>query len=200
MASGDASRQRLLRAAIELFTTRGYHLTTTPQIARKARLAEGTIYRHFPGKQELLNELYRGAVRWATGQAEVAQGDTLPPRQQLARLARALVECAARDPAVIRMALLTRHGELLDDRSRATEREWRQALERLVARGKSDGTVRVGGAELWSGVWLSVLRLGLERVSAGEWAQGHPAVEHVIDAAWRAIAATPAAAEVRQVD
>lgn len=193
MASGDASRQRLLRAAIELFTTRGYHLTTTPLIARKARLAEGTIYRHFPGKQELLNELYRGAVRWAAGQVGAFQDGAVPPREQLSGLARALVAGAARDPAVIRMALLIRHGDLLDDRSHAAEREWRQALERLVARGKADGSVRVGGAELWSGVWLSVVRLALDRVSAGEWAQGHPAVEHVIDAAWRAIAADPAA-------
>jgi hypothetical protein len=49
--------------------------------------------------------------------------------------------------------------------------------------------VRVGGAELWAGVWLSVMRHALERVSAGEWAERHPAVEHVIEAAWRAIAA-----------
>ncbi len=193
MSSGDASRQRLLRAAIELFTTRGYHLTTTPLIARRARLAEGTIYRHFAGKQDLLNELYRGAIRWAIGQAEAVAGEAAPPRAQLAGVARALVACAARDPAVVRMALLVRHGDLLDDRSRASEREWRQALERLVARGKADGSVRVGGAELWTGVWLSVLRHALDRVTAGEWAEGHPAVEHVIDAAWRAIAATPAA-------
>ena len=192
MSSGDASRQRLLRAAIELFTTRGYHLTTTPLIARKARLAEGTIYRHFTGKQDLLNELYRGAVRWAIGQAEAVAADAAP-RAQLAGVAHALVACAARDPAVVRIALLARHGDLLDDRSRATEREWRQALERLVARGKADGSVRVGGAELWAAVWLSVMQHALDRVSAGDWAEGHPAVEHVIDAAWRSIATTPAA-------
>ena len=200
MSSGDASRQRLLRAAIELFTTRGYHLTTTPLIARRARLAEGTIYRHFAGKQDLLNELYRGAVRWAIAQTEAVGADAAPARTQLTAMARALVACAARDPAVVRMGLLVRHGDLLDDRSRATEREWRQALERLVARGKADGSVRVGGAELWAGVWLSVLRHALHRVSAGEWAEGHPAVEHVIDAAWRAIAAAPGRAEPPHVD
>jgi len=199
MSSGDASRQRLLRAAIELFTTRGYHLTTTPLIARRARLAEGTIYRHFTGKQDLLNELYRGAVRWAIGQAEAVAGDAAP-RAQLGAVARALVACAARDPAVVRMALLIRHGDLLDDRSRATQREWRQALERVVARGKADGSVRVGGAELWAGVWLSVTRHALDRVSAGEWAEGHPAVEHVVEAAWRAIAAAAPRAEPPHVD
>lgn len=200
MPAGDATRQRLLRAAIELFTTRGYHLTTTPQIARRARLAEGTIYRHFKSKQDLLNELYRGAVRWATGQAGAGDAGVLTPREQLAEVARALVSCAARDPAVIRMALLIRHGDLLDDRSRDTDREFRQALERVVARGKADGTVRIGSAELWTGVWLAVVRHALDRVSAGEWAHGHPAVEQVIASAWQAIAAAPTAAALPRVD
>src|SRR5439155_924427 len=65
MTQADLTRQRLIRAALELFTTTGYHLTTTPLIARKAGVAEGTIYRHFDSKQHLLNELYRAAGRWA---------------------------------------------------------------------------------------------------------------------------------------
>ena len=200
MYAGDATRQRLLRAAIELFTTSGYHTTTTPQIARRARLAEGTIYRHFEGKQALLNELYRGAVQWATAQVEAAPAHAVTPPEQLDEVARALVSCAARDPAVIRMALLIRHGDLLDDRSRDAEGQLHQALARLVAGGKADGTVRVGSAELWGGVWLSVVRHALERVCAGEWAEGHPAVAHVTAAAWRAIAAGPPPAESQHVD
>ena len=66
MTKADLTRQRLVRAALELFTTEGYHGTTTPRIAKKARVAEGTIYRHFRSKQHLLNELYRAAARWAT--------------------------------------------------------------------------------------------------------------------------------------
>ena len=55
--AADLTRQRLIRAALELFTTRGYHDTTTAQIAKKAGIAEGTIYRHFASKQQLMNEL-----------------------------------------------------------------------------------------------------------------------------------------------
>src|SRR5438034_680603 len=35
MTQADLTRQRLIRAALELFTTTGYHFTTTPLIARK---------------------------------------------------------------------------------------------------------------------------------------------------------------------
>ena len=40
------TRERLVRAALELFTTQGYHASTTTQIATRAGIAEGTIYRH----------------------------------------------------------------------------------------------------------------------------------------------------------
>ena len=49
------TRDRLLEAARELFTTAGYHATTTPILAQRAGVAEGTIYRHFPSKSALLN-------------------------------------------------------------------------------------------------------------------------------------------------
>jgi AcrR family transcriptional regulator len=189
MASGDVTRQRLLRAALELFTTLGYHPTTTPQIAKKAGVAEGTIYRHFPSKQELLNELYRGAARWAVAQVAAADQDARPARATLEAVARTLCACAAQDPGVIRVLLLQRHGELLDERAREAGRELRRALETIVARGKADGSVRPGGAELWTGVWLATLTYALERLVAREWAEGAAGVEQVIEGAWKAIGA-----------
>src|SRR5438445_13644702 len=74
MSQADLTHQRLVRAALELFTTQGYHGTTTPLIAKKAGVAEGSIYRHFDGKQHLLNELYRGAARWAGKLVKEADG------------------------------------------------------------------------------------------------------------------------------
>src|SRR5690349_22466806 len=74
MTQADLTRQRLVRAALELFTSQGYHETTTPEIAKKAGVAEGTIYRHFTGKQHFLNELYRAAARWAGKLVKDADG------------------------------------------------------------------------------------------------------------------------------
>ena len=46
-----ATRERLLRAALDLFTTDGFQGTTTPTLASRAGIAEGTIYRHFASKE-----------------------------------------------------------------------------------------------------------------------------------------------------
>lgn len=45
---------RILGAAIELFSEKGYEATTTSEIAKKAKVAEGTIFRYYKTKKDLL--------------------------------------------------------------------------------------------------------------------------------------------------
>lgn len=187
----DLTRQRLVRAALELFHTRGYHETTTAQIARKAGVAEGTIYRHFTSKQHLFNELFRAAQRWATKLADeaTATGPDGTARARLGRLAQSLVDGAAREPAVVKLGLLERCEPLLDDESRKTARELRAAIERIVAEGKAEGVVRAGAVDVWAAVWLATLSLAIDRIVRAEWKPGDAAVKLVVDGAWAAIAA-----------
>ena len=189
--AADLTRHRLIRTALELFTTRGYHDTTTAQIAKKAGIAEGTIYRHFASKQQLVNELYRAAQRWASKVVQEAakSPDARAARAQLTAVAHGLLEGAAHDTAVVRLGLLERLDPVLDEESRKTEREFRMALERIVAEGKAQNSVRTGAVEIWAGVWLATIRHALEKVVTGDWKPGDTGVRLVIDAAWRAISA-----------
>ncbi len=188
--NADATRQRLLRAALELYTAVGFRAATTPMIAERAGVAEGTIYRHFGGKEELLNEAYRGAQRWATALVAELQGDRPPGTAEfLRRLGRRIVEGADRDPAAVRMVLHCREERYLDDRSHETAREFRAALQQVVAAGKSDGVIRPGPAELWASIWLAMVGFAAERVSSREWPLDHPQLGLTLEAAWDAIAA-----------
>ena len=187
MKQADLTRQRLVRAALELFTTLGYHPTTTPVLARKAGIAEGTIYRHFASKQQLLNELYRGAARWSTRLVREADAATLGPREKLGRLAELLVDGAGREAAVVRLFFFQDHAALLDDKSRESAREFRAAIESLVARGKADGSVRPGSADVLAAAWLGVVRVALERVMTREWGANSAGVGVCVGAAWNAI-------------
>lgn len=51
---GRVVRGRLERAALELFTERGYERTTTAEVAARAGVTERTYFRHFPDKREVL--------------------------------------------------------------------------------------------------------------------------------------------------
>ncbi|BCJ34095.1 TetR family transcriptional regulator [Actinocatenispora thailandica] len=51
--SGEAARRRLLQAALELFTERGFDQTPVEAIAARAGVTERTFYRHFADKREM---------------------------------------------------------------------------------------------------------------------------------------------------
>lgn len=53
-AQTSSTRQRLIQAALELFTSRGVTSTTTRQIAELAQVNEVTLFRHFGNKHGLL--------------------------------------------------------------------------------------------------------------------------------------------------
>jgi AcrR family transcriptional regulator len=56
-SSEPQTRIKILRAAQKLFAQKGYNGTTTRDLAQKAGVAEGTIFRHFPNKKAILVEL-----------------------------------------------------------------------------------------------------------------------------------------------
>ncbi len=196
---GEQTRQRLLRSALELFTAHGFRATTTPEIAQRAGVAEGTIYRHFTGKEHLLNEVYRSSQRWAlTIVVEMHEDRSIGVADRLNRLGRRLFEAAERDPAALRMLFHPTDDRNLDEKSREAAREFRAALEKIIAMGKSDGVVRTGPADLWAAIWLSIVEFAASRISRQEWGPEHPQALLALDAAWDAVsggrAAAPAAA------
>ena len=48
------ARERIVLAALDLFTEQGYDATTVAQIAERAGITRSTFFRYFPDKRELL--------------------------------------------------------------------------------------------------------------------------------------------------
>jgi AcrR family transcriptional regulator len=53
------TREKILTAALEVFSAKGFHGTTVDEIAERAALGKGTVYRHFHSKKGLFSELIR---------------------------------------------------------------------------------------------------------------------------------------------
>jgi AcrR family transcriptional regulator len=53
----EATRLRILQAALRLFAAKGYEGTTTKDLAAAANVAEGTLFRYFPNKKAILIEV-----------------------------------------------------------------------------------------------------------------------------------------------
>jgi AcrR family transcriptional regulator len=187
-----ATRQRLLRAALELFTTQGYRGTTTPMLAQRARVAEGTIYRHFKGKLELYNEVYRATQVWAEELVKEIDAEKVhSSRDRLERVGARLVQSAHRDPAAVQMLLARPESGMLDAASELAADRFHAAIEQIIAEGKAAGNIRTGPADLWASVWLELVCFTLHRVARREWRPEQPQTGQTLEAAWAAIAAAP---------
>ena len=57
-AQGAAARERLYKTAIRMLSERGYEATTLREIAKRAHVSVGLLYRYFPSKRAVIIALY----------------------------------------------------------------------------------------------------------------------------------------------
>jgi AcrR family transcriptional regulator len=57
----NASRDRILAAALEIVAAHGYAGCSVAAVAERAGIATGSVYRHFPAKADLVAEVFRTA-------------------------------------------------------------------------------------------------------------------------------------------
>ncbi|MEW5851071.1 MAG: TetR family transcriptional regulator [Myxococcota bacterium] len=61
------TRKRIMAAALKLFSRHGYDGTSVRMIAEESRVAQGLMYAYFPGKEALLQALFRQSMEDVQG-------------------------------------------------------------------------------------------------------------------------------------
>jgi AcrR family transcriptional regulator len=75
-------RERIVAAAHALIAKGGYRAASVAAVARKAGVATGSVYRHFPSKADLFAEVFRRASqREVDAMARAAEGDGPVPQR-----------------------------------------------------------------------------------------------------------------------
>src|ERR1700736_2699218 len=80
-ADAIRNRERILEVAKEVFTRDGA-AASLDDIARRSGIGSGTLYRHFPTRDALIEAVYRSEVE-KLGAAEQRLAATLPPLEAL---------------------------------------------------------------------------------------------------------------------
>jgi AcrR family transcriptional regulator len=133
------NRQRILDAAVEVFSEQGVE-AQIDDVARRADLGVGTIYRHFPTKEALITELVRRKFRQFAANAREALSLEGEPFEALAELLRANAELCARDASL--QHALTGAGESAWTHAQAEIGELSGLVGELVGRAQAAGAMR----------------------------------------------------------
>jgi AcrR family transcriptional regulator len=138
----DAQRNyaRLLEAARDAFVEHGADDVSLEEIARRAGVGIGTLYRHFPTRQALLEAVYTDQVESLSARAEeLLQAES--PGDALAEWLRAMVKFSStkRSMTSALLATLGTDSELLS----SCTKQIKGAAESLLARAQQAGVVRM---------------------------------------------------------
>lgn len=138
-------QELILRTASELLAERGYHDMLLDEIAARVGISKGTIYLHFPSKEDLVIALFeRGFQSFQCMLDEVCEAST-SPREKLATIIERATRSMIADSGTQWMSTIAQHPELL---ARLAERRnqkhdlfdgLRQRITRLIDECKAAG-------------------------------------------------------------
>lgn len=141
-ADARRNRERLLATALAVFTERESDDTSLEEIARRAGVGIGTLYRHFPSRQALLEAVYRDQVEVLCARGEELLASSQPGAAALVTWLGALI-----DFSLTKRALTA---ELLDGTGKnspvfaACRTDMLAAAQALLASAQRAGEVRPG--------------------------------------------------------
>ncbi len=146
------NRERLVTAARELFTSKGVEVSAR-EIARKAGVGVGTLYRHFPARADLIDAVMEDALDEFVAVAEGALAES-DAWSGFVRFVQDVLLLHARNRGLKDLVETQAHGR---ERAAAMRRRVRPLVAELVRRAQEQGALRPDFAPqdvpllLWAG-------------------------------------------------
>ena len=154
MRDGTATRERIERVAMGLFVAQGVTETTIRDIAHGAGIAEGALYRHYRGKDELILDLFRRHYAAFARQLDALQAAAPHSRDKLAAMIEACCRVFDEDPVLFRFLLLVQHQSLRRIEGPDTPVE---VVRAAIAGGMARGEILRGDPDLAAALVMGVI-------------------------------------------
>jgi AcrR family transcriptional regulator len=110
---GPGPRERILKAALELFVEQGYFNTNVPDISKRSRCSVGSIYHHFLNKEEIAQQLYQDGIKQFREAISPSIDVDLPLEKNIQNLIQTFLSFAETHRLLSRYLWLARHTEFL---------------------------------------------------------------------------------------
>ena len=141
---GTSKRERILRAAVNVFAEYGYFNAKVAQIAKAAGVADGTIYLYFDGKEDLLITIFREHTRSYLHALELRMANVNGAEERLRTAVRHHLETLGRDRAVAVVSQVElRHSlKFLSLFSQQEVADYLNVIRKIVEHGQEEAAFR----------------------------------------------------------
>ena len=141
-ADREQKREAVLRAAVRMFNSRGFHTTSLDDVAASLGVSKPTIYHYLGNKDQVLLECVTRGVEQLRAAADAAHAEPGTGLGRLRQFLRRYAEIIMDDFG--RCVIRTADEQLTPESSarfRALKREIDQAMQGLIADGVADGSI-----------------------------------------------------------
>ncbi len=176
----------ILRAALHLFVKKGIEATTTKEIAGRAKVAEGALYRHFKSKEALAWYLFATNLNAFTADL-LAQAMAAPSTRERIRVVIDLCfEACEHDRDLFYYLIIAEHKGL--EKFARTFTHPGQVVMRILAEGQERGEVRKANVHMLASVVIGTLhRMCVIRAYGSIEKPLTDFKEEVLETVWRAV-------------
>lgn len=143
-SSRELKRERILRAAIEVFAKKGYFSSRMTDVAHRASVADGTLYLYFDGKEDLLHKIFDHVLGLFIERVQEAVQGVEDPVEKLRLLVQMHLELLGGDPDLAQVLQIEiRHSRrFLALATRGKLGEYLSLIRDIIEEGQSLGRFR----------------------------------------------------------
>src|SRR3954449_5585251 len=141
---GTTKRERILRAAIDVFAQNGYFNAKVSEIAKAAGVADGTIYLYFDNKEHLLITIFQEHTRNYLQSLERELAHIRRPEERIRIAIRHHLETLGRDRslAIVAQVELRHSLKFMSLLSQQEVADYLGLLRKMVEHGQAEGSFR----------------------------------------------------------
>ncbi|MFQ5880977.1 MAG: TetR/AcrR family transcriptional regulator [Candidatus Methylomirabilales bacterium] len=188
MRDATHTKELIAKTALHLFVEKGITETTIRDIAGAAGVAEGTLYRHYPGKEDLAWELFSKNFTAFAMELDRLQRNHHTLKAKLEVMVRHFCTFFDKDPILFSYLLLAQHGQL--KRVTPDMPHPMVVLEGVIAHGMSQGEVSKADPTVAAAMVMGVvLQVAVSKVYGRIKRSLTSLADIVVTAAWRVLEA-----------
>ncbi len=144
LTNREQKRQRILRAAIDVFASKGYFAARMTDVADAAEVADGTLYLYFEGKEHLLMSIFDSVLGRFIERLDEEIERIEDPFEKLSIMIRLHLETLGRDHALAHVLQIeTRHSRrFMSLFTRGKLGEYLNRVRDIIIEGQESGVFR----------------------------------------------------------
>ncbi len=137
------TREKIFRAALALFTERGFHAVTVEDITEAADVGKGTFFNYFPSKEHVFGAFGDIQIGKIEGAVAAARAGSVSVREALGTFPRVLAEEPGRSPRIMQSLIVAlQTSRPVREIFLGKAQRGRRMLAELLALGQRQGEIR----------------------------------------------------------